>query len=51
MIMGDFTTAVANELPITVILLDNAKLAMIEHKQDKAGTIFYYRLHRIEIAR
>lgn len=52
MVMGDFVTAVANELPITVVLLDNAKLAMIEHEQDEAGVPhFATDLHRIDFAR
>jgi pyruvate oxidase len=52
MVMGDFATAVANELPITVVLLDNAKLAMIEHEQDEAGVPhFATDLHRIDFAR
>jgi pyruvate oxidase len=37
MVMGDFVTAVASDLPITVVMLNNAKLAMIEHEQDGAG--------------
>jgi thiamine pyrophosphate-dependent acetolactate synthase large subunit-like protein len=52
MVMGDFATAVANELPLTVVLLDNAKLAMIEHEQDEAGVPhFATDLHRIDFAR
>lgn len=52
MVMGDFATAVANELPITVVLLDNAKLAMIEHEQDEAGVPhFATDLRRIDFAR
>jgi len=52
MVMGDFATAVANELPITVVVLDNAKLAMIEHEQDEAGVPhFATDLQRIDFAR
>jgi len=52
MVMGDFATAVVNELPLTVVLLDNAKLAMIEHEQDEAGVPhFATDLHRIDFAR
>ena len=52
MVMGDFSTAVAYELPITVVVLDNAKLAMIEHEQDEAGVPhFATDLQRIDFAR
>jgi pyruvate oxidase len=52
MVMGDFATAVAYELPITVVLLDNAKLAMIEHEQDAAGIPhFATDLQKIDFAR
>lgn len=52
MVMGDFATAVAYELPITVVLLDNAKLAMIEHEQDAAGMPhFATDLQKIDFAR
>jgi pyruvate oxidase len=51
MVMGDFATAVSNELPITVVMLDNAKLAMIEHEQDEAGVPhFATDLQRIDFA-
>ncbi|MDD1721053.1 MAG: thiamine pyrophosphate-dependent enzyme [Euryarchaeota archaeon] len=51
MVMGDFVTAVANDLPITVILLDNAKLAMIETEQDEAGVPhFATNLQKIDFA-
>ncbi|MGZ4901333.1 MAG: thiamine pyrophosphate-binding protein [Halobacteriota archaeon] len=51
MVMGDFVTAVANDLPITVILLDNAKLAMIETEQDEAGVPhFATSLQKIDFA-
>jgi len=52
MVMGDFVTAVVNELPLTVVVLSNAKLAMIEHEQDEAGVPhFATDLHRIDFAR
>jgi len=51
MVMGDFATAVANDLPITVIVLNNAKLAMIEQEQDEAGVPhFATDLQRIDFA-
>jgi thiamine pyrophosphate-dependent acetolactate synthase large subunit-like protein len=52
MVMGDFATAVANELPITVVLLNNAKLAMIENEQDSDSMPhFATDLQRIDFAR
>jgi pyruvate oxidase/acetolactate synthase-1/2/3 large subunit len=52
MVMGDFATAVAYDLPITVLVLDNAKLAMIEHEQDAAGVPhFATNLQKIDFAR
>jgi thiamine pyrophosphate-dependent acetolactate synthase large subunit-like protein len=52
MVMGDFATAVAYDLPITVVVLDNAKLAMIEHEQDAAGVPhFATNLQKIDFAR
>lgn len=35
MVMGDFATAVGNDLPVTVVLLNNGKLDMIEYEQDE----------------
>lgn len=37
MVMGDFATAIGNDLPITVVLLNNGKINMIEYEQDEAG--------------
>ena len=52
MVMGDFVTAVANDLPITVVLLNNAKLAMIENEQDNDSMPhFATDLQRIDFAR
>jgi thiamine pyrophosphate-dependent acetolactate synthase large subunit-like protein len=52
MTMGDFATAVAYDLPITVLVLDNGKLAMIEHEQDTAGIPhFATSLQKIDFAR
>lgn len=52
MVMGDFATAVAYDLPITVLVLDNAKLAMIEYEQDAAGVPhFATNLQKIDFAR
>ncbi len=51
MVMGDFATAVAYDLPITVLVLDNTKLAMIETEQDEAGVPhFATDLQRINFA-
>ena len=52
MVMGDFVTAVANDLPITVVLLNNAKLAMIENEQDNDSMPhFATDLQQIDFAR
>jgi pyruvate oxidase len=52
MVMGDFATAVANDLPITVVLLNNSKLAMIENEQDNDSMPhFATDLQRIDFAR
>ncbi len=52
MVMGDFATAVANDLPITVVLLNNAKLAMIENEEDNDSMPhFATDLQRIDFAR
>jgi thiamine pyrophosphate-dependent acetolactate synthase large subunit-like protein len=52
MVMGDFATAVANDLPLTVVLLNNAKLAMIENEQDNDSMPhFATDLQRIDFAR
>ncbi len=41
MVMQDFLTAVKYQLPITVIILNNEKIAMIKYEQEQLGNIPY----------
>ncbi|GAA0613513.1 pyruvate oxidase [Virgibacillus siamensis] len=41
MVMHDFVTAVKNDLPIKVIVLNNSNLAMIKYEQQEMGKLNY----------